>query len=343
MRCCSKPQLISDPFTYHLTMGVTWSQFFPPAPTITESTLPNQEGKVFIVTGGYSGVGFEICAILYRAGGRVYLAGRDEEKGRAAVVKTKAQSPFFTTGDVIFLKLSLDDLASIKPAVATFTEAESRLDILFNNAGVSNPPHGAVSCQGHELQLSTNCIGPHLLTQLLLPTLRRTAAISASSSVRVIWTSSIVVDLSAPTTGIELAELEHPHRDQQRNYVNTKVGNWFLANSLAIQAGKDGILSLVQNPGNLKTGLTRHLPAIIPILTAPLLYPARNGAYTALWAAFSDRLTIQDGGKYIVPWGRLHPEPREDLLAAMKSKEDGGTGIGEMFMEYCEKQISGFK
>ena len=324
-------------------MGVTWSQFFPPAPTITEATLPSQEGKVFMVTGGYSGVGFELCTILYRAGGTVYLAGRDEEKGRAAVVKIKAKCTTSPAGDLIFLKLSLDDLASIKPAVATFTAAESRLDVLFNNAGVSNPPRGSVSAQGHELQLSTNCLGPHLLTQLLLPTLRRTAAIRASGSVRVIWTSSIVVDLSAPTIAIELSELEHPHANQQHNYVNTKVGNWFLANSLANQAGKDGILSLVQNPGNLKTDLTRHLPAIVPVLTAPLLYTARNGAYTALWAAFSDTLTIQDGGKYILPWGRLHPNPREDLLAAMKSKEDGGTGIADGFMEYCNEQISGFK
>jgi NAD(P)-dependent dehydrogenase (short-subunit alcohol dehydrogenase family) len=324
-------------------MGVTWSQFFPPAPTITEATLPSQEGRVFIVTGGYSGVGFELCAILYSAGGKVYLAGRDEEKGRAAVVKIKAQHTTPPAADVVFLNLSLDDLASIKPAVATFTAAESRLDVLFNNAGVSNPPRGSVSAQGHELQLSTNCLGPHLLTQLLLPALRHTAAIAVSGSVRVIWTSSIVVDLSAPTIGIELAELEHPHTDQQHNYVNTKVGNWFLANSLANQAAKDGVLSLVHNPGNLKTGLTRHLPAIVPILTAPLLYPARNGAYTALWAAFSDRLTIQDGGKYILPWGRLHPNSREDLLAAMKSKEDGGTGIADGFMEYCDKQIVGFK
>jgi NAD(P)-dependent dehydrogenase (short-subunit alcohol dehydrogenase family) len=323
-------------------MGVTWSQFFPPAPTITEASLPSQEGRVFIVTGGYSGVGFELCAILYRAGGKVYLAGRDEEKGLAAIVKIKAQRTTSSVGDIVFLKLLLDDLASIKPAVATFTAAESRLDVLFNNAGVSNPPRGSVSAQGHELQLSTNCLGPHLLTQLLLPTLRHTAAITASGSVRVIWTSSMIVDLSAPTIGIELAELEHPHTDQQHNYVNTKVGNWFLANTLANQAGKDGILSLVQNPGNLKTDLTRHLPAIVPIVTAPLLYPARNGAYTALWAAFSDRLTIQDGGKYILPWGRLHPNPREDLLVAMKSKEDGGTGIADGFMEYCDKQIAGF-
>jgi NAD(P)-dependent dehydrogenase (short-subunit alcohol dehydrogenase family) len=55
-------------------MGVSWSQFFPPKPTLTEANLPSQKGKVCIVTGGYSSVGLELCTILYQADGKVYLA-----------------------------------------------------------------------------------------------------------------------------------------------------------------------------------------------------------------------------------------------------------------------------
>jgi NAD(P)-dependent dehydrogenase (short-subunit alcohol dehydrogenase family) len=325
-------------------MGVTWSQLFPPKPSLTEASLPSQKGKVFIVTGGYSGLGFELCTILAQAGGKVYLAGRSEEKTQAVIAKVKALPAIASPAvEIVFLPLSLDDLTTIKPAVATFTAAESRLDVLFNNAGVSNPPRGSVSPQGHELQLATNCLGPYLLAQLLVPTLQHTAKTAPPATVRVIWTSSIVVDVPARKVGLELAELEHPHADQQHNYVNTKVGNWFLADALAAQAGGDGILSLVQNPGNLKTDLTRHLPAIVPLLAAPLLYPARMGAYTALWAAFSSELKVEDGGKYVLPWGRLHPSPRADLLAAMKAKEDGGTGVAAGFMEYCDKQVAEFK
>jgi hypothetical protein len=116
----------------------------------------------------------------------------------------------------------------------------------------------------------------------------------------------------------------------------------FLAQSLAAQAGGDGILSLAQNPGNLKSALTRHLPAIVPFLFAPLLYHARMGAYTALWAGFSNDLALEDGGKFVVPWGRLHQNARDDLMEAMKSVEDGGTGIAEKFMEFCSKQITEF-
>ncbi|KAL1885818.1 hypothetical protein Plec18167_001314 [Paecilomyces lecythidis] len=325
-------------------MGTTWSQFFPSKPTLTEDNLPSQRGKVFIVTGGYSGVGLELCKLLYQKGGKVYLAGRSEEKARNAIAAIEAL-PHSEGGEVVFLSLSLDDLSTIKPAVERFTGAESRLDVLFNNAGVSNPPRGSVSSQGHELQMATNCLGPHLLTQLLLPILRQTAQEAPPSSVRVIWTSSIVVDLSTPQdVPTLLNELQHPHTDQQRNYLNTKLGNWFLAHELAVQTGSSdrGILSLTLNPGNLKTNLTRHFPAILPWLLAPLLYPARYGAYTALWAAFSNELTLADGGKYVLPWGRLHPTPRKDLLAAMKTKEEGGSGVAAEFVRHCDKYVTDF-
>jgi hypothetical protein len=121
------------------------------------------------------------------------------------------------------------------------------------------------------------------------------------------------------------------------------MGNWFLADALAKQVGSNGILSVMQNPGNLKSNLTRHLPSWVPILAAPLLYQPRMGAYTAIWAAFSKHLVVEDGGKYIIPWGRSHPSPRQDFLDAMKSKEEGGTGVAAQFMEYCDRQIEGFR
>lgn len=67
------------------------------------------------------------------------------------------------------------------------------------------------------------------------------------------------------------------------------------------------------------------------------------GAYTELWSGFSEDLGIEDGGRYIVPWGRVHPSPRPELLAALKTKEDGGTGIASLFVEYCEKQTAEFR
>ena len=324
-------------------MGGTFSQFFPPKPTLTEANLPSQKGKIFIVTGGASGVGFELCAILYQAGGKVYLAGRSEANAQSAISKIKALSPT-SSGELVFLSLSLDDLTTIKPAVEAFTATESKLDVLFNNAGVSLPPLGSVSAQGQELQMATNCLGHYLLTQLLLPTLLHTAESAPSAAVRVIWTSSIAVDLSAPKCGINISDLTKPPPDQQKNYVTSKTGNWFLASALAAQVGSKGILSVTQNPGNLKTPLLRHAPWILGFVTAPLLYSAKMGAYTELWAGMSEDLGIGDGGKYVLPWGRLHPNPRPDLLAVLKTGEDDERpGTAALFIEHCEKHTADFR
>lgn len=322
-------------------MGITYSQFFPPAPTFTDANVASQRGKVFIVTGGTSGIGFELCRILYRAESKVYLASRNETDAKNAIEKIKQEFPE-SSGQLHFLYISLDDLTTIKPAAQAFQAMESRLDVLFNNAGVSNPPQGSVSAQGHELQLATNCLGPYLFTQLLLPTLVQTAKSQPPATVRVIWTSSIAVDLSSPKDGVNMDKVSAPSKNQQENYGISKAGNWYLASQLASQVGQDGVLSVTLNPGNLKTALTRHLPKIVDYLAAPLLYRPIYGAYTMLWAAFSPELSIRDGGTYIIPWGRIHPSPRPDLVAALASKEDGGTGIAKAFVDWCESQTAEF-
>jgi NAD(P)-dependent dehydrogenase (short-subunit alcohol dehydrogenase family) len=273
------------------------------------------------------------------------MAGRSEEQATVAIKRikeNKAETANFY-GCLYFLHVSLNDLATIKPAVETFQASESKLDVLFNNAGVSNPPRGSVSAQGHELQMATNCLGPYLLTQLLLPTLVRTAKNTPSATVRVIWTSSISVEIGAPTNGLEVAKLSTPSPNQQDNYSISKIGNWYLASELASQAGKDGVLSVTANPGNLKSALTRHFSAVVPFLAAPLLYQPVYGAYTELWAGLSSELSIKDGGNYIIPWGRVHPSPNPKLVAALATKEDGGTGVAKAFVEWCDVQTANFR
>ena len=327
-------------------MGITFSQFFPPEPVLTEKNLPSQAGKVFIVTGGTSGVGFELATILYHAGAKVYIAGRSEPDARRVIASIRASAPSSAssspTGALEFLLLDLADLSSIRAAATTFHSRESRLDVLWNNAGVSLPPSGSTSAQGHELQLATNCLGPYLLTQLLLPLLRATGARAPAAAVRVVWSSSIVVDLSAPRGGFLLSDIATPARDPQANYANTKTGNWFLAAALARAERARGILSVTQNPGNLWTNLTRHRPWL-GWAARPLLYPARMGAYTELWAGLAEEVGMESGGGYVVPWGRVHPGPRQDLVDAVRGRDEGGTGRAEEFAAWCEEQVKEFR
>ena len=325
-------------------MGVTFSQLYPPRPTLTEQNLPSQKGKVFIVTGGYSGVGYQLAAILFQAGGKVYIAGRSEAKARQSIEEIKSSAHNTSpTGQLEYLPLELDDLSTIKASSQAFQSKESRLDVLWNNAGVSLPPLGSVSKQGHELQMATNCFGPFLFTQLLLPSLRAAAQTSPPGSVRVIWTGSMTVDTNAPQGGTHLAELASPPQDQTKNYVASKTGNWFLASELAREVGPQGIISVVQNPGNLKTNLLRHTSKLMQWGVSPLLYKAKMGAYTELWAGLSPQITMDLNGCYVIPWGRVHPSPRKDLVDALKSMQEGGTGQAGEFREWCEKQTADFK
>jgi NAD(P)-dependent dehydrogenase (short-subunit alcohol dehydrogenase family) len=323
-------------------MGITFSQFFPPPPTLNEKTLPSQAGKVFIVTGGASGVGQELVRILYNAGGRVYIAGRSASNAQKVIDNIKSSS-HPESGQIDFLHLELDDLSTIKEATVTFMAKESRLDVLWNNAAVSLPPLGSKSKQGHELQLATNCLGHFLMTELLLPLVKSTAKQSSTGSVRVIWSSSIVVDVAAPKGGFDADQLSAvgPNAGGQEYYTISKVGNWFLASELGRRVSKDGIISVTQNPGNLKTNLTRNVPWTA-FFFSPLLYHAKFGAYTELWAGLSPDVHPESSGSYVIPWGRLHPAPREDLQLALKSKEEGGTGQAIAFWEWCHAQIEDF-
>lgn len=327
------------------TMGTTFSQIWPPAATLTEKNLPTQQGKVFIVTGGASGIGYELATILFHAGGKVYIAGRSEEKARQCIEKIKSsKSDSSTSGQLEYLHLELDDLTTIKSSAEDFKSKESKLHVLFNNAGVSLPPIGSKSKQGHELMIATNCLGPYLFTQLLLPTLKATAGASPHGTVRVVWTSSLVVDLTASKGGMDLADLESPPRDQSKNYATSKTGNWYLASELAHEVGPRGILSVTQNPGNLKTSILRHTSRLYQLAVSPLFSTnTRLGAYTELYAGLSPEMTSAVNGGYVIPWGRVHPAPREDLIQALKSKEEDGSGQASEFRKWCEKQTAEYK
>lgn len=92
------------------------------------------------MTGGYGGVGFELCKILYAHNATVWVAGRSEAKAQKAIASLKTTSPH-SKGSIYFLHLDLSDLSTIKPAVEHFSAQEDRLHVLVNNAGVRVSKH----------------------------------------------------------------------------------------------------------------------------------------------------------------------------------------------------------
>lgn len=325
-------------------MGGVWSQIFPPSPHFTEKEVPSLVGKVFIVTGGNAGVGLELVKILYSRGGTVYMAGRSAAKIAAEIEAIQAAAETVPiAGKIKSLIVDLSDLSTIRSCVSTFLSQESRLDVLFNNAGLSRQPPGSVTAQGYELHMGTNCLGPFLLTKLLLPILIETSKTAPKDSVRVVFTSSGIIDLAGPLGGVSLAELEpgKHSKDMNRNYSASKAGNWFLASEFDKRYAKEGIVFVVQNPGTLKTKGWDGTPWLVRQLMRPLFYPPKMGAYTELWAGLSQ--DVKSGGqKFIIPWGRWHDNPKKEIVESLKTPEEGGTGLAAKFYDYCELQTKQF-
>ncbi|KAJ6495350.1 putative short-chain dehydrogenase [Mycena sanguinolenta] len=274
-----------------------WSQFFPPKPHFTLDSAASKE------------------------------------KGEEAISAIRSAVPE-SRGSLSFLHLELDDLSTIKSSVEAFKTQESKLHVLFNNAGVSQPPVGSVSKQGTELQLATNCLGPFLFSQLLLPLLEAAANDSSPGSVRVVWTGSQIVELSSPPSGLVMAEVRDPPKDKTRNYVNSKTGNMFLASELARRT--KAVVSVSLNPGASNTNLFRHTP-ILGVLARPLMYSPNLAAHTGLFAGLSEEITLEQNGCYVVPFGRVSKDVRKDLVEAMKGVNEGGNGRAKEFWGWCEE------
>jgi NAD(P)-dependent dehydrogenase (short-subunit alcohol dehydrogenase family) len=326
------------------------TQWFPPAPSLTEENLPRQTGKIFIVTGGNAGIGFELVKILYAKGGTVYMASRSQKKAEAAIetiksaVQTSQGNSSNAVGSLKFLHLDLNDLTTIKASAAAFAAQESKLDVLWNNAGIGAVPITTKTKQNLEAHIGVNCVGPFLFTKLLLPQLQAAARASPKDTVRVVWTSSWMAESQGPKGGIDFVELANGgSKDPQRNYAVSKVGNWLLAVDMARRHGEEGIISVVQNPGNLATDIWQHVPKFTMMMLSPLLHQAKLGAYTELWAGLSEDVTAQQNGAYIIPWGRLQQSnPRKDIVTAMKDSKDGGSSVAEKFWNWCEQQTENY-
>ncbi|ORY71964.1 putative short-chain dehydrogenase [Pseudomassariella vexata] len=322
-----------------------WTNFFPPSPHFTEKDVPDLKGKVYIVTGSNTGIGKEVARILYRKNAKVYIAARSEEKAKRAIESIKATAPGSTTGELIFLLLDLANLFSVQAAAHQFLAQEQKLNVLFNNAGIMVPPvePPLKTAQDYELSIGVNCVGTFLFTKLLTPLLVSTAKLEPADTVRVVWLSSFGLEISGhENVGVSVDNLDyHIPKPANDRYGVSKSGVWALGVEYARRHKADGIVSVPINPGNLQTELPRDQGAVLKLVAWLMCYPAVNGAYTQLYAAFSPEITIEKANwseNWVIPWGRLHPL-RPDLPQATKLASEGGTEGTSKFWDWNEEQI----
>ncbi|KAF2120920.1 hypothetical protein BDV96DRAFT_280987 [Lophiotrema nucula] len=328
-----------------VSYGTIWSQFFPPKATLTEKNLPSQKGKIFIVTGGSSGIGYELSKILYGAGGKVYILTRSEKNAIQAISEIKDAfqgRDSKDVGELIFVHMDLEDLDSVRSAASEFLAKEEELHILFNNAGVASVPAHKKTKQGLEYHIGVNTVGHVLLQSLLTPILAETATNNPKDSVRAIWAASLLVEMGAPPGGVLVDQLDNPSTDINEHYSASKTANWFAATEFARRSGpQTGVVTVAVNPGTYVTNVWRTCPWYLYYPFWPLLRFPIQGAYTNMWAAFSDEVGMDDAvaGRYGMCDGRWHPGQRDDLLLALKSKDEGGTGQAKALFEWCEEKV----
>ncbi len=204
-------------------------------------------GKTVLITGANTGIGLETAVDLAKRGARVVLACRDVARGKAAEAEVKLRSK---SDDVVFSKLDLASLKSVREFSERTLDEESRIDILVSNAGVMIPPYSTTE-DGFELQFGVNHLGHFLLTNLLLERIKK------SPNGRIVTVSSL-----GHTSGkINFDDLQSKKSYSRWGaYAQSKLANILFTQSLAKRLRGTNVTAYSLHPGSVLTDLQRHVP-----------------------------------------------------------------------------------
>lgn len=268
----------------------------------TAADVPDQEGRVAVITGANTGIGYQAAAVLAGKGAHVVLAVRNTDKGRAAAERIRAGLPH---ADVSVRELDLTSLDSIRAASDELRADYPRIDLLVNNAGVMMTDKGTTK-DGFELQLGTNHLGHFALTGQLLDNLLPVEG-------------SRVVTISSGAHRFGRMNFDDLQSERGYNrvtaYGQSKLANLLFTYELDRRLSAKGAptIAVAAHPGGSDTELTRNL---WPVLRQPiqlvwglLAQSAEMGALPTLRAATDPDVR---GGQYYGPDGigeqRGHPK-----------------------------------
>lgn len=254
----------------------------------TEQDVPNQEGKIAVVTGANSGLGFETARVLAAKGAHVVLACRNQTKGEAALERIQKAHP---EASVQLSSLDLQSLDSIRAFVAAFKQEHARLDILVNNAGIMMTPLNKTQ-DGFESQIGTNHFGHFALTGLLIDSL------IAAPSARIVSVSSVAHKFGK-------IDFDNLNAEKSYNkigaYGQSKLANLLFTYELArwVEAKGLPITVAASHPGWTATNLQNDV-GWIRFLNPIFAMTPVQGAMPSVYAATADDVK---GGEYFGPDG----------------------------------------
>ena len=243
-------------------------------------------GQTFLVTGANSGIGKETARDLAGRGARVVVAGRSEEKTRAAIDEIVADTG---NANLDFIQLDLGDLASVRSAATTFLDSGEKLDVLINNAGMAGTR--GLTPSGFEMAFGTNHIGTFLFTELLLD------RIKASGQARIVNVASTV---HFQAKGIDWDAVRQPTKARTGlpEYAVSKLANVLHAQELARRLDGTDVSTYSLHPGAVATDVYREVPALLRGPMKLFMKSSKDGAKTTLHCATSPDAAHETGLYY---------------------------------------------
>ena len=252
----------------------------------TADDMPNLEGRVAVVTGAISGLGFETARMLAEHGATVVMACRDVQRGKAAADRIKA--------NVAVQRLDLASLVSIRDAAEHIRKLHPRIDLLVNNAGVMVPPYTRTE-DGFELQLGVNHLGHFALTGLVLDSLLKTPG-----------SRIVTVSSNGHRMGRIAFDDLHSERRYRRvgAYAQSKLANLLFTFELQrrLAAAGASTSALAAHPGTASTELERHVSWWMRL--PGLVVPRHAVAIAALPTLRAATDPEARGAEYYGPGGR---------------------------------------
>lgn len=305
----------------------------------SEADVPDQTGRVALVTGANTGLGFETARVLAQHGAHVVMACRNADKAADAAARIEALSP---PGSVEVLLTDMADLDSIAGSAAQFLAAHDRLDLLINNAGIMAVPE-ATTAQGFESQFGVNHLGHFALTALMLPSL-----LAAGEGSRVVNVSS---------NGHKMGKMDFDDLMATRRYrpwaayFQSKLANLLFTRELQRRLAAAGAptIAVAAHPGGSRTELAekstgKGLLNLLMQVTRPVAEPlfsqsAAMGALPQLHAAVAPGVV---GDDYIGPdgLGEMKGHPRKVGRTGRAERDHDAARLWEVSVELAGADYS---
>ncbi|MFT6436347.1 MAG: NAD(P)-dependent dehydrogenase (short-subunit alcohol dehydrogenase family) [Candidatus Azotimanducaceae bacterium] len=298
--------------------------------------------KNAIITGGYSGIGYETVIALTTAGAQVTIAGRDIDRANKAADEINAMN---LKGSVATAKLDLGSLESAAAFASAYSSSHECLDILINNAAVMACPQEQTA-DGFEMQFGTNHLGHYALVRLLLPKLL------ASAGARVVCLSS-TGHMISPVVFDDI-NFENRAYDPWASYGQAKSANSLTAVAIQTLYADQGVEAFAVHPGGIMTSLQRHMSKA-DIESRGWVDTEGNvnerfktvaeGASTSTWAATAPELKGQ-GGVYLEDCGfaeicESRPEFPKGVISYAVDK-DQANRLWQLSEEMIETKLPGY-